>query len=300
MARSLYFLGGLPRAGSTLIANLLVQNPRFHATATSGVLNLIQHLRVAWEKIPTFKAAPRDVSEAARMRVMRGVLVSYFGDVTRPVIFDKSRGWIGKIALAEKVMGRKVKVIAPVRDVRDVVASFEQLALKNVLKPTSQELSSKGKWETVEGRIDIWMARNGVVGGPYRQIREALLRGFGDRILFVDYDHLTRDPESQMKRIYAFLGEAPFRHDYENVQQVTTEDDEVWHMPGLHDIRPQVRPQPPLWPRFLPDSVAKKLPGREMWEKRVPPLPPLRLPEAAGTPGTPAGKVVKGSKVAKG
>lgn len=37
-AKKYYFISGLPRSGSTLLANILAQNPRFHATATSGIL----------------------------------------------------------------------------------------------------------------------------------------------------------------------------------------------------------------------------------------------------------------------
>ncbi len=36
-----HFLGGLPRAGSTLLMNLLGQNPKFTVTPTSGLLELI-------------------------------------------------------------------------------------------------------------------------------------------------------------------------------------------------------------------------------------------------------------------
>jgi sulfotransferase len=45
-----------------------------------------------------------------------------------------------------------------------------------------------------------------------------------------------------MQQIYAFLGEPYFEHDFENVQQVTQEDDTVHGYKGMHDIRPQVRP----------------------------------------------------------
>jgi hypothetical protein len=37
----LFFQSSLPRAGSTLLQNILAQNPSIYATPTSGVLELI-------------------------------------------------------------------------------------------------------------------------------------------------------------------------------------------------------------------------------------------------------------------
>ncbi|WP_369126306.1 sulfotransferase [Methylocucumis oryzae] len=50
----IYFLAGLPRSGSTLLANLLAQNPLITATATSGVIDLLAALINTCEHNPTF------------------------------------------------------------------------------------------------------------------------------------------------------------------------------------------------------------------------------------------------------
>ena len=39
--RTFHFISGLPRSGSTLLAALLKQNPRFHASMTSGLGSLV-------------------------------------------------------------------------------------------------------------------------------------------------------------------------------------------------------------------------------------------------------------------
>ncbi len=266
--KTLHFLGGLPRAGSTLISNILVQNPRFHVTSsTSGLLNLILGVRAHWERMAEFKAMNREEANAARVRVLRGVILAFFANVDRTIVIDKGRGWIGQIPLIEALLGRKVKIIVPVRDVRDVIASFEKLTSKNPLQPTSQELAHPQQWETIEGRCQIWFAQSQPVGSAYRKIQDALVKGLADRLHFVDYDELTAHPSRTMKALYEFLGEDDYAHDFDNVEQVTFEDDEVWRMPGLHTIRQQVRPQEPQWPKVLPAEVAKKYPGRDLWKK---------------------------------
>jgi sulfotransferase len=44
MARTIHFISGLPRAGSTLLCALLRQNPRFAASMTSPVVSLVNAL----------------------------------------------------------------------------------------------------------------------------------------------------------------------------------------------------------------------------------------------------------------
>ncbi|MFS4516638.1 sulfotransferase, partial [Delftia tsuruhatensis] len=41
MPRTLHFISGLPRSGSTLLAGILRQNPRFHAAMSSPVAGLV-------------------------------------------------------------------------------------------------------------------------------------------------------------------------------------------------------------------------------------------------------------------
>jgi sulfotransferase len=267
--KAIYFLGALPRAGSTLISNVLLQNPRIHVTSsTSGLLNLLIGIRNHWEKMAEFKAMDKEEAVAARLRVLRGVVLAYFANVDKPVVIDKGRGWIGQIPFIEALLGRKVKIIAPVRDVRDILASFEKIVSRNPLQPTTQELAHPQQWETIEGRCQVWFAQNQPVGGPYRKLRDAMMKGFRDRLHFVDYDEFTAHPARCMRELYEFLGEEDFAHDFENVEQKTFEDDEVWKMPGLHTIRQSVKPQGPQWPKILPPDVAKRYPGTELWKKK--------------------------------
>jgi sulfotransferase len=93
------------------------------------------------------------------------------------------------------------------------------------------------------------------VGRAYNAIRDAVTRGWKDRMHFVDYDDLTRTPEATLEHIYRFLGETPHRHDFENVEQVTFEDDFVYGFKDLHTIRARVQAQPPQWPQVFDDAV---------------------------------------------
>lgn len=47
----IHLMAGLPRSGSTLMCNILNQNPRFHATSTSGILDIVLTIRNQWENV---------------------------------------------------------------------------------------------------------------------------------------------------------------------------------------------------------------------------------------------------------
>ncbi len=264
--KTFHFIAGMPRSGSTLLANILGQNPRFHVTGTSGIMDVMFGVRNNWDNLVEFKAAP---NEPAKLRVLRAILESYYYDVDKPVVFDKCRGWISLLEMAESVLGRKAKVLVPVRDIRDVLASFEKLWRESSkTKQVGQESSNYFKFQTVEGRTDTWMQVDQPVGLAYSRIKDAIVRGFRDRMLFIDFNRLTADPKREFDRIYKFLGEEPFPHDFDNVKQITWEDDSVHGFAGLHDIRTKVEPMEPQWPKVL-GPFAEGFGRLNFWEDLV-------------------------------
>src|SRR5262245_4023245 len=100
LSKTIYFIAGLPRSGSTLLCNILAQNPRFHATATSGALDILFNVRNVWDDFI------HDGNNEGRRRVFRAVLDAFYADIARPIIFDKSRSWLAYMEMAETVLGR--------------------------------------------------------------------------------------------------------------------------------------------------------------------------------------------------
>jgi sulfotransferase len=152
-----------------------------------------------------------------------------------------------------------------VRDTRDVLASFEKLYRANKGKrPVPSEEENYAKFQTVGGRCEVWTAANQPVGIAYNRIKDAMRRGLADRLHFVEFEKFTACPERTMKGVYEFLG-LPYyaKHDFDNVQQVTQEDD-VWHgYEDLHTIRPKIKPMEPQWPFILGKEIADLYAGKE-------------------------------------
>jgi sulfotransferase len=127
--KTIYFIAGLPRSGSTLLTNILAQNPACYTTPTSGIIDMLVNVRNHWDQNEAFKAMDSNLSEQIKQRVMTDMLQSYFAHASQPICIDKNRFWCEFLEMAAALVGGrdKVKVIVTVRDLRDVLASFEQL-----------------------------------------------------------------------------------------------------------------------------------------------------------------------------
>lgn len=262
--KKIHFIAGMPRSGSTLLCNILAQNPRFHTTSTSGIMDILFGIRNQWDTLIEFKATPQ---EQAKFRVLRGVLRSFYEDRTEEVIFDKCRGWLSLLEMAEMLIERKAKVLVPVRDMRDALSSFEKLWREHSKSgQMPQESTNYFQFQTVQGRVEYWLRNDQPLGLAYNRITDVIQRGFKDRMFLVDFDDLTKFPEETMKQIYLFLEEPFFQHDFNNVKQVTWEDDSVHGIKGLHDIRPKVEPMEPQWQKIL-GEWAEKFGKLNFWKK---------------------------------
>lgn len=263
MEKKFYFVSGLPRSGSTLLMNILAQNPRFGVSATSGIMDIMFGVRNNWDSLVEFKAHP---DEAAKKRVIKGILENYYATSDKPVVFDKSRGWLSLIQMYEYIFEKEAKIIVPVRDMRDVVASFEKLWRANSMNTQiPQESQFYFDFQSVEGRVKVWLRPDQPVGLAYNRIVDAIKRGFSDRLFFVRFEDLTTKPKETMEKIYAFLDEPDFEHDFNTVKQVTWEDDEVHGIKGLHDIRQKVEPIESSWKKTL-GPFAKDIGNLNFWD----------------------------------
>jgi sulfotransferase len=192
---------------------------------------------------------------------MGRIIDSYYEDVSQDIVVDKSRGWIAYFELFENIIP-DMKVVVPVRDVRDVLASFEKLRRKQIdMKIPVGEGENFIKFQTTAGRCEYWLQPEQPVGLAINRIEDAIIRGYRDRMLFVEYDDLCREPKETMDRIYDFWGLSNYAHNFDNVEQVTHEDDRVHGFgtsDALHTIKNKVE--------YIPSDAGVKYLGKRVSE----------------------------------
>lgn len=254
----LIFVSGLPRSGSTLLMNLLGQNTNFHVTPTNDLLELIVGMRDTWTNMISFKSQGTDVILPRMLGAMRGTMYGFFENEfdQGKIVFDKSRGWMAYIELIEEILGREVRIVVPVRDVRAIVSSFEKIHRKSSMTKPAVKGDAYFDLQTVNGRAHQLLHKSAVVGLTISRLRDVYDRGLGDRLIIVPYNELTTNTENVMTGLHQALGLDPFEYNPENVEQVTHENDDV-HGMKLHEIRNEIKPVIPDWNEVLTPGVAE-------------------------------------------
>ena len=238
--KKIFFQSSLPRAGSTLLQNILAQNPDFHATPTSGVLDLLLAAKGVYNNLPEFKAQNESVVEEHLRGFWKAGLEGYFSNIEKSYVIDKCRGWSIFYDFVNSFYPNP-KIVCMLRDPRDIFASMENNYRKNPLANAGVVDVSQLKGTTVEKRIDHFAA-NIPVGLAFDRLRDIVSQGLDKNMLFIKFENLTRDPQAEMNKVYDYFGVERFEHDFNNIEQITQEDDRVHGPFGDHRVRQVVAP----------------------------------------------------------
>lgn len=254
----IHFVSTLPRSGSTLLINLLGQNPAIHVTPTNDLIEHVIQVRNTWMNHISFKAQGLNNIKPRILDMLKGMFAGFYAHELEAgkTVLDKSRGWMAYVELLEEIFQRKVKFIVTVRAVEDIVASFEKLHRKSALTKPSSPPSFFFKSQTTAGRAEEILSPGGTLGIAINRLRDVLQRGLHDRVIIVPYKKLTAYPREVAAMVGSFLHLLPFRYAPDNVEQLTHEDDTV-HGMELHKIRTKIEPEEkPGWIGVLPESLA--------------------------------------------
>jgi len=221
--QNIFFMAGFPRAGSTLLMNILNENPKFHGTATSGLVTSIIQLKDNWKSNTIYLSNDEEYVYSKIKDMMRGMFSGFYKkELSNNLIpIDKNRAWVGILDLLDEIFGTKVKFIYPIRHIIDCLISLEKVGRKSSLIKSPSKLQEL----TTIGRAEVMLAEDGVMGLPLTYLREILYRKDYDRLLLVPFNDLLNYPVPTMKRLYYQMGIEYFEHDLDNIKQTIYERD---------------------------------------------------------------------------
>lgn len=241
MIQKIFFQSSLPRAGSTLLQNVMGQNPEFYVTPTSGVLELVYAARANYTNSPEFKAQDPEEMRKGFLTFCNYGIHGFFNAVTdKPYVLDKSRGWGVHYGFLNSFYPNP-KVICMVRDLRGIFASMEKNFRKNQHMDSGIVNHAQMQGTTTEKRIDVW-AQSQPVGLAIERLYQVFKEGINQNMLFVKFEDFCSNPKTEMERIYGYLELPYFEHDFNNVEQITKEDDAVYGIYGDHKIKNKIEP----------------------------------------------------------
>jgi hypothetical protein len=227
MKHKIYFLSGLPRSGSTVVSSILNQHPQIYSSSTSGLIDIMGAICMAWEESPSTIAQSSNKEEV--YRILRSTIESKYELIDKQIIIDKNRGWANPTIMEtiKNVLGYEPKIIATVRHPADCTASFVRVAkpenLDNFLRNSELIKHLKSSYATL---------KNGFENKP-------------NNFCFVDYDDFLLNPQKEMDKICKFLDIESFNFDFNNIdtEVVSEKDEEAWGIPNLHKISPKLGKQ---------------------------------------------------------
>lgn len=262
MSARFHFISGLPRSGSTLLAALLRQNPRFHAGMTSPVGGLFNGL------LNQFSAGSEYgpmITQAQRRRLLKGLFESYYADEDKDIIFDTNRMWSSKLpALMD--LYPEAKVIACVRNVAWIMDSIEKIYRANPFENTKL-YNDDIERNTVYSRVETLAQRNRLVGFAWAALKDAYYGQHAKSLLLIEYDLLAEAPEKVLRLVYEFLGEPWYEHDFNNVQYDAPEFDQALGLDGLHRVRSKVAAQHRK--TILPPDLFNQYTSLSFWNEDI-------------------------------
>lgn len=241
MTNKIFYNSSLPRSGSTLLQNLLAQNPDFYTSPTSGLFDIITSIKSTYTHTVEFLAQDQSVTINGYRSLINGAMYGYYNGMTdKPYSIDKNRAWIGEYRFID-AYDKNPKIICMIRDLRSIYSSIEKKYRKNPLLDHQITDWKELRGVTTYKRV-VELSTSRLISTSTESIYQSILEGYDNKILFIKYEDFCVDPIPDLKRIYKYLDLPYFEHDVTNVIQITNENDQLYGSFGDHKIRPTIAP----------------------------------------------------------
>lgn len=244
MAKKTIFVSGLPRAMTTLMCNVLANNPKIGGGETSPLLEYVYAARANYSTTPEVKSAlTEDLVKQGFMNFCRMGIEGYADAITNKEIYlDKSRGWIHYADFLWE-LNPDAKIIVMVRDIRSICSSLEKKWRLHPEILDSRDQPSVQDFITIDQRVNHFL-NDPPLGIALKRLFNANHTGSLKKMLVVRAEDFAMNPDKTMRSVYEYINEPYFEMDYSKVQQVTVENDRIgdFGIYGDHNIRESIEP----------------------------------------------------------
>jgi len=263
--KTYHFMAGLPRSGSTLLKSILDQNPNLHANPVSPVMELMYYTEEYLSRSEQYLGYPKPKNAH---KMISSFIENYYFEREEDIIIDHCRAWPNNIERIKTYINPNPKIICPVRDVLEILASFITMVHRNSDQVSfiDQHLIERGVTVDDDNRCHYLMNGDGIVDQSLWSLAQAFIKNDTKHLLLVEYNDLVNTPEETMKRIYNFLEVDYYAHDFNNVENKHRENDDQWYLKDMHHVRKKVQKTSKKPEEVLSSLVMDKYKKLEYWK----------------------------------
>ena len=267
--QQLHYCLGLPRTASTLIMNILNENPRIFTTGSCCMTYFFDACHQRSNQVSEFIALDKDVLNKSYINFLRQGMRGWFEAMTdKPIVFSKSRIWSAYFPHTFAIDPNS-KYLVMVRDLRDIICSFESLVWKHPQVKYTQEDHQPFYQGSFEERMEAYCTQEfSNLGRPLRilphliEVAEKNL----DNFFVCRHEDFNEQPRETLQQIYQWLGEPNFEHDFDNIPKPDYyEHDTIYRALVSHKTRTKLEKLEPRWPKVMTEKQSRMVIDNNRW-----------------------------------
>ena len=251
--KQLNFCMGLPRSGSTVLMNILQQNPEVFTTSTDPLPFLYDQSKIAASTVSEFIAMEQFTLNDAMMSFLREGSRGWFESLTdKPVVISKSRVWDTQLNTLFYI-NKNSKFIICVRDLRDIICSFEKL----IDRLPVWKLGGMPH-QPMDIRIQNYCTETeSNLGRPLQQLPHVIewMHKKPNNFYLMRFEDFCDDPKATLSNIYNWLGISYYDHDLNNIKNSEIyEHDTAYRSLVTHKTSSKFEKVTPSYPTMLTED----------------------------------------------
>ena len=258
---------GLPRTGSTLLVNVLGQNPKITISPDSLLGPLLANVQGFMGDTLNESQFKSDQTYEMYKRFCVDGSYGWINSISNTEFYiDKCRSWGINIDLTFNLFSN-IKLIFIIRDLRGIVSSLDSICRKTLLRTSDHFYEDDFNYNEnnlMENRVEKFYDED-MINKPLLSIKELFeVKGeYLDQIKFVKYEDIINNTDKVLNQIYNFLEIDRYDHDLNNIQQGFYHDC-IFLPYGHHKIKSKITPKEQTFEK-LSDHIQEKIINKYEW-----------------------------------
>lgn len=260
LTKHVIYVTGLPRAGSTLLCQLLAHHPDIdspgHSSPLCPTIKGLRHNISNNEFLLSQLDVDFDQSYRRLLNAFCGFVNGWFSETDKTWVVDKNRGWLQHIETVNH-LDPSFKMLVCIRELGQIYGSIEAQHQRTLLLDFPDNLSNLTNYD----RADKLFARDGVIGGPLKSIEalQDISSILQERLYYVVFEHLMSEPDTVWQELLHWLGLPPVSMNWQKLLVRPHESDSYYRYKYRHNTHASLQmPEQHLIPHRIQMQIQHK------------------------------------------